>query len=144
MYARLGAAMHPHDVDEIEKAVASGGPAANGAKRRVAREIVALYHDPDAARTAEAAFDARFRPGGQIDEAPPFSLTADTPVHLPALMAAAGLAASSSAARRLIDEGAVRVDGERLEPKRYDLDRSELVGRILAVGKRRAVRLTEA
>ena len=143
MYARLCTAMHPRDVDEIEKDVASGGPAANAAKRRVAREIVALYHDADAARAAEAAFDARFKAGGQIDEAPPFSLTADSPVHLPALMAAAGLAVSSSAARRLIDEGAVRLDGERLEPKRYDVDRDALVGRILAVGKRRAARLTD-
>jgi tyrosyl-tRNA synthetase len=143
MYARLCTAMHPRDVDQIEKDVASGGPAANAAKRRVAREIVTLYHDADAARAAEAEFDARFKPGGQIDDAPPFSLTADRSVHLPAVMAAAGLAASSSAARRLIDEGAVRLDGRRVEAQRYDVDRDEVAGRILAVGKRRAVRLID-
>ena len=143
MYARLCTTMHPRDVDEIEKAVASGGPAANAAKRRVAREIVTLYHDADAARAAEAGFDARFKPGGTVDDAPPFPLGPDSPVHLPALMAAAGLAASSSAARRLIDEGAVRLDGARLDPKRYDVERADLVGAILAVGKRRAVRLTD-
>jgi tyrosyl-tRNA synthetase len=143
MYARLCTAMHPRDVDQIEKDVASGGPAANAAKRRVAREIVTLYHDADAARAAEAEFDARFKPGGQIDDAPPFALTADRSVHLPAVMAAAGLAASSSAARRLIDEGAVRLDGRRVEAQRYDVDRDEVAGRILAVGKRRAVRLID-
>jgi len=143
MYARLCTTMHPREVDEIEKDVASGGPAANAAKRRVAREIVTLYHDADGARAAEAGFDARFKSGGTVDDAPPFPLVADSPVHLPALMAAAGLAASSSAARRLIDEGAVRLDGERLDPKRYDIERADLLGAILAVGKRRAVRLTD-
>ena len=143
MYARLCTTLHPREVDEIEKAVVSGGPAANAAKRRVAREVVTLYHDADSARAAETAFDARFKQGGTVDDAPPFSLAADTPVHLPALMAAAGLAASSSAARRLIDEGAVRLDGVRVDAKHYDVDRGELVGAILAVGKRRAVRLTD-
>ncbi len=142
MYARLCTAMHPHDVDELEKAVASGGPAANFAKRRVAREIVGLYHGADAARAAEQRFDAIFKDGATIEDAPEFVLAEGTPVHLPALITDAGLAPSASAARRSIDEGAVRLGGERLPPKRYDLDRDELVGRVLAVGKRRAVRLT--
>jgi tyrosyl-tRNA synthetase len=143
MYARLCTTLHPRDVDEIEKDVASGGPAANTSKRRVAREIVALYHDAAAARAAEAAFDARFKAGGTVDDAPPFSLPGGSPVHLPAVMAAAGLAPSSSAARRLIDEGAVRLSGVRVEAKHYDVDRADLVGSILAVGKRRAARLTD-
>jgi tyrosyl-tRNA synthetase len=143
MYARLCTALHPRDLDEIEKAVASGGPAANAAKRRIAREIVTLYHDADTARRAESRFDGRFKQGGSVDEAPPFLVGPDSPVHLPALMSAAGLAASSSAARRLIDEGAVRLDGSRVDEKRYDIDRAELLGSILAVGKRRAVRLVD-
>jgi tyrosyl-tRNA synthetase len=143
-YARLCTTLHPHDVDELEKTVASGGPGANAAKRRVAREIVTLYHDADAARAAERRFDAIFKKHATIEDAPEFPVGDGTSVHLPALMTDAGLAPSTSAARRSIDEGAVRLDGVRLAAKRYDVDRAELVGHILAVGKRRAVRLTAA
>ena len=144
MYARLCTTLHPREVDEIEKDVASGGPAANAAKRRVAREIVTLYHDAEAARAAEARFDAIFRIGAVVDDAPPLVLPERSPVHLPALLVDAGFADSTSAARRLIDSGAVRLDGARLDAKRYDLDRADLRGVILAVGKKqRAVRLTE-
>ena len=144
MYARLCTTLHPQEVDELEKAVASGGPAANAAKRRVAREIVTLYHGAEATRSAEERFDAIFKDRATIEDAPEFPLADGTSVHLPALMTDAGLAPSTSAARRSIDEGAVRLDGVRLAPKRYDVDRVELVGRVLAVGKRRAVRLSGA
>ena len=144
MYARLCTTLHPQEVDELEKAVASGGPAANAAKRRVAREIVTLYHGAEAARSAEERFDAIFKDRATIEDAPEFPLADGTSVHLPALMTDAGLAPSTSAARRSIDEGAVRLDGVRVAPKRYDVDRVELVGRVLAVGKRRAVRLSGA
>jgi tyrosyl-tRNA synthetase len=143
MYARLCTTLDPRDVDEIEKDVASGGPAANAAKRRVAREIVALYHDAAAATAAETRFDTQFGRDGSIDDAPAFVLAPESPVHLPALMVAAGLAASSSEARRSIDGGAVRLAGERLPARAYDVDRAELVDAVLAVGKRRAVRLVE-
>jgi len=144
MYARLCTTLHPQEVDELEKAVASGGPAANAAKRRVAREIITLYHGAEAARSAEERFDAIFKDRATIENAPEFPLADGTSVHLPALMTDAGLAPSTSAARRSIDEGAVRLDGVRVAPKRYDVDRVELVGRVLAVGKRRAVRLSGA
>jgi tyrosyl-tRNA synthetase len=144
MYARLCTTLHPQEVDELEKAVASGGPAANAAKRRVAREIITLYHGAEAARSAEERFDAIFKDRATIEDAPEFPLADGTSVHLPALMTDAGLAPSTSAARRSIDAGAVRLDGVRVAPKRYDVDRVELVGRVLAVGKRRAVRLSGA
>ena len=144
MYARLCTTLHPQEVDELEKAVASGGPAANAAKRRVAREIVTLYHGAEATRSAEERFDAIFKDRATIEDAPEFPLADGTSVHLPALMTDAGLASSTSAARRSIDAGAVRLDGVRVAPKRYDVDRVELVGRVLAVGKRRAVRLSGA
>ena len=144
MYARLCTTLHPQEVDELEKAVASGGPAANAAKRRVAREIVTLYHGAEAAGSAEERFDAIFKDRATIEDAPEFPLADGTSVHLPALITDAGLAPSTSAARRSIDAGAVRLDGVRVAPKRYDVDRVELVGRVLAVGKRRAVRLSGA
>jgi tyrosyl-tRNA synthetase len=62
-------------------------------------------------------------------------------VHLPALLVAAGLAISTSAARRLIDEGGVRLDGTPVAARAYEADAPDLAGRVLSVGKRRAVRL---
>ena len=54
---------------------------------------------------------------------PSTSLPPGDPVHLPALLVELGFAKSSSAARRLIDDGAVRVDGDRLPAREYDLAR---------------------
>ena len=143
MYARLASDLHPREVDALEADVANGGPAANLAKRRMAREIVTLYHGADSARAAEERFDAVFKRGEVPDDGAPFELPPTDPVHVPALLVAAGLAASTTAARRDIDSGAVRVDGVALPPKEYDVARSTLFGRTLAVGKRRVVRLVE-
>jgi tyrosyl-tRNA synthetase len=107
----------------------------------VARRIVALYHGTDAARAAEERFDAIFKRGEIPSDAPDHLLPSGDPVHLPAVLVAAGMAPSTSAARRDIDGGAVRVDGTAVPARGYDLPRAELAGRVLASGKRRAVRL---
>jgi tyrosyl-tRNA synthetase len=140
-YARLATALLPRDVDQLERAVAVGGNAANLAKRLMAREVVRLYHGASGADAAEAGFDATFRPGGRPQDTPDHPLPDTDPVHLPALLTAAALATSSSAARRLIDEGAVKIDGAPVPARTYDLPVADLDGRVLAVGKRRAVRL---
>jgi tyrosyl-tRNA synthetase len=143
MYARLCTTMHPREVDELEAEVAAGGPAANRAKRRMAREVVALYHGPEAARLAEERFDAVFKRGETPTDVPVHRLPDGDPVHLPAVLAAAGLVASTSAGRREVDAGSVRVNSDVVPAKRYDVPRAELVGATLAVGKRRVVRLSE-
>ena len=144
MYARLCTALHPREVDELDAAVAQGGPAANQAKRRMAKAVVALYHGDQAAAEAEQRFDAVFKRHEVPDDVPDHPLPDGDPVHLPAVLVAAGLVSSSSAARREIDSGAVRIDGEPVAAKRYDVPRAELAGATLAVGKRRIVRLVEA
>jgi tyrosyl-tRNA synthetase len=141
MYARLCTAMHPREVDALEAHVAAGGTSANRAKRAMARAVVALYHGDEAAQAAEERFDKVFKRGEIPDDLPEHPLPAGDPVHLPALLVAAGLAASTSAARRDIDAGAVRVDGEPVAAKVYDLPRDVLAGNVLAAGKRRAARL---
>ena len=142
-YARLCTALHPREVDELEHQVAAGGSGANQAKRRMARAVVALYHGAAAARVAEEQFDAVFKRHEVPTDVPTFALPDGDPIHLPALMVSAAVAASTSAARRDIDAGAVRIDGEPLSARQYDHPRSALAGRVLANGKRRAVRLRE-
>jgi tyrosyl-tRNA synthetase len=141
MYARLCTAMHPREVADVEQRVAAGGQAANQAKRAVARAVVALYHGEPAATAAEERFDSVFKRHEVPEDAPEHVLPETDPVHLPAVLVAAGLAPSTSAARRDIDAGAVRVDGVAVAARQYDRPRSEVAGRVLANGKRRAVRL---
>lgn len=142
LYATLCTAMHPDEVAAIGRQVAEGGVAANQAKRQVARAIVSLYHGPDEADAAEARFNAIFRDRQLPTDAPSFAAELAGTVHLPALLAAAGLAASSSEARRLIDAGGVRIDGVPVPPRSYDLPGTDLAGRLVAVGKRKMVRVT--
>jgi len=142
LYATLCTAMHPDEVAAIGRQVAEGGVAANQAKRQVARSIVTLYHGPEEASAAEERFNAIFRDRQLPTDAPTFAADLAGSVHLPALLAAAGLAASSSAARRLIDAGGVRIDGTPVSAGRYDVPGTELADRLLAVGKRKAVRVT--
>jgi tyrosyl-tRNA synthetase len=144
LYATLCTALHPDQVAELAAQVAAGGVAANAAKRRVAREIVTLYHDADAARAAEDRFNAIHRDHQLPSDAPEFRTALAEVVHLPALLAAAGLAASTSEARRLIDAGAVKLDGAAVPAKQYDLDASSVAGRLVGVGKRKAVRVVAA
>jgi tyrosyl-tRNA synthetase len=140
-YAQLGAALQPREVERVAADVDQGGAAANAAKRQVARRIVGLYHGDDAAAAAEERFDAVHKRGELPAGLPSVVLPPGHTVHLPALLAEVGLAASSSAGRRLIDEGAVRLDGRRLAAGQYDAPSRELGGAVLAVGKRRAIRL---
>jgi tyrosyl-tRNA synthetase len=141
-YAQLATDLLPAEAEGLARAAAAGGPAANRAKRRLAREVVALYHGVAAAEAAEARFDTVFRQRAVPDDVPERALPPGDPVHLPALLVELGFAASTSAARRLVDDGAVRVDGERLPARDYDPARDRLAGRVLAAGKRRLVRLT--
>ena len=144
LYATLCTTMHPDEVAAIARQVAAGGGAANQAKRQVARAIVALYHGPEQATAAEERFNSIFRDHQLPTDAPTFAADLTGTVHLPALLTAAGLTASSSEARRLIDAGGVRIDGEPVPARQYDLPGSELAGRLLAVGKRKVVRVVAA
>jgi tyrosyl-tRNA synthetase len=143
-YAQLAAAMHPTEVERIERDVSQGGVAANAAKREVARRIAALYHGAPDAAAAEARFDAVHKRGELPSEVTEVDLPPGEVVHLPAVLQAAGLAGSSSAGRRLIDEGGVRLDGAAVAAKDYDMPAVALAGKVLAVGKRRAIRLVAA
>lgn len=137
---RLAADLDEERVTEIEEGVASGVLHPNDVKRQLARAVVHLYHGEAAAADAEAAFDQVFKEGGVPDDVAEFRLPDSDMIQLPALIRDA-LKMSGSEARRLIDQGAVRVDGDVIEAQ--EMERTDLVGTVLKVGKRRFVRLTE-
>jgi tyrosyl-tRNA synthetase len=141
-YARLCTTLHPRELEALEAEVAAGGRSANQAKRAMARAVVALYHGDAEAREAEDRFDAVFKRGEIPVDVPEIPLPDGDPLHLPAVLVAAGLAGGTSAARRDIDAGAVRIDGTAVPPRTYDLPRSALEGKVLAAGKRRIARLS--
>lgn len=114
----------------------------NAAKRRLARELVARFHDDAAAADAEARFDAIHKRGEVPEDIPTAPLPAADGglVHLPAVLAE-HFGVSSSEARRQIRQGAVRVDGDAVPAETLDLPAEALSGRVLQLGKRRFVRL---
>jgi tyrosyl-tRNA synthetase len=109
-------------------------------KRHLARTIVARFHDEEAARTAEAHFDRLHVERTLPDEIEEAELPADDPIHLPALMADL-FGISRSEARRLIEQGGVKLDGEPLANGDLDIPAARLHGVVLQVGKRRFRRL---
>ena len=111
------------------------------AKRGLARSIVDLYHGSGAGADAEAAFDRQFKLHRAPDDMPAHALGSNDPVYVPGLLAAAGLVASNSEGRRMLAQGAVRVDGSKVTAD--TLARGGLGGAVLSVGKRRFVRLVD-
>jgi tyrosyl-tRNA synthetase len=142
-YYRLCTPLPVAEVDTVEAGLADGSLHPNAAKRRLAREIVTLYHDVESASAAEEAFDRLFKRHETPEDVPVVHVERTDPAHLPAVLKAAGLVASTSEGRRLIDGGAVRIDGEALDlgDGVYDLPWSVLEGHVLQAGKRRFARV---
>jgi tyrosyl-tRNA synthetase len=143
-YATLATELDDEAVVAATEAATAGGPEAGRAKRTVARAVVSLYHGGDAAADAEAAFDRQFKQHEAPAEIPAAPIPNDAVdgdrVYLPRVLADLGLASSRGDARRLIDQGGVRVNGETVATE--DVALSDLEGATLQVGKRRFVRLT--
>jgi tyrosyl-tRNA synthetase len=112
------------------------------AKLALARFIVTRAHGREAAERAEAHFTRVVREGQAPEEVPDVQLPSGDPVHLPALLVDQLGIGSTSEARRLIAQGAVKVDGEPVTD--LDVARSRLEGALLQAGKRRFARLQPA
>jgi tyrosyl-tRNA synthetase len=108
-------------------------------KLELARRIVGLYHNEQAARAAEEHFTRVVREGQAPEAVPEVLLPDSDPVHLPALLVELGIP-STSEARRLIAQGGVRVNGEAITD--VDVPRATLEGALVQAGKRRFARLT--
>lgn len=142
-YLRLVTDVPPREVDDLAARLADGRLHPRDAKRRLARELVALYHSPEAARASEERFDVQFRERGVPDDIPTVDLDGDL-WFLPSLLQTAGLVASGSEARRMVSQGAVRLDGDVLTDATGEHRLEDLHGRVLQVGKRRFARLRAA
>lgn len=144
-YYRLASTVAVDEIDRIEAGLAADELHPNKVKRALARNIVEAYHDADAAQEAEAQFDLVFKNHAVPDDIPEFAadLTPNDEglVYVAKLLVEAGLAQSAGEARRLIDGGGVKVKGEPLPAKAYNVEPSMLEGAVIQVGKRKFVKL---
>jgi tyrosyl-tRNA synthetase len=144
-YELLCTDLGPADNARVVAGLADGSIHPNAEKRRMARAIVDLYHGAGAGEAAEAAFDRVFKDHDVPQDVPevtlPADVVADGRVWLPKALVAAGLAASNGEARRAIEQGGVRIDGEVVSDPALELDPGSLVGSILQVGRRRFARI---
>ncbi len=109
------------------------------AKVRLAKEIVALYHSQQAAQEAENYFVQTFSKRTEPVDAPPATippgLTEDGHVPMAQLIVTLGMAESNGKARKLIEQGAVALDGEKVSDPFAKLHTDQLVDKVLRVGK---------
>ena len=120
------------------RAEVEGGSNPRELKVLLAQEIVARFHNHAAAEEALADFEARFRRGALPDEMPEVNVTVgDGGLPVFQVVKQAGLTGSTSEALRMIEQGAVRLNGERVEDKGLVLRRDQTV--VLQVGKRKFV-----
>jgi tyrosyl-tRNA synthetase len=108
------------------------------AKVMLGQEIVARFHSQAAAEAALGAFEARFRDGA-VPENMPEVTVAGAPVGILKLLREAALVTSGAEAQRNVEQGGVRVDGDRVEDKSLQLGAGTYV---IQVGKRKFARVT--
>ena len=144
-YYRLASTAPVDEIDSIEAGLAADELHPNKVKRALARNIVTAYYDEAAAEAAEAQFDTVFKNHDVPDDVPEYAadLTPNDEglVYVAKLLHDAGMAQSVGEARRLIDGGGVKVNGEALPAKCYNIEPEKLEGAVLQVGKRKFVKL---
>ena len=119
------------------KAEVANGKNPRDVKILLAKEIIARFHDEAAADAAEQEFINRFQKGAMPDEMPKFTFEGE--IGLANLLKEAGLVASTSEANRMVQQGGVKIDGEKVEDARLVITASTAV---YQVGKRKFAKVT--
>jgi len=106
-----------------------------------AQEIVARFHRQPAAQKALADFEARFKQGEMPEDIPEHTIAVDgQPLLLTQILKRVGLTASTSEAMRMIDQGGVRLNGEKVSDKALTVAKGQQF--VLQVGKRKFARVS--
>lgn len=119
------------------KAEVEAGKNPRDVKILLAKEIIARFHNEDAANAAEQEFINRFQKGAMPDEMPEF--TFEDEIGLATLLKEAGLVPSTSEAIRSAQQGGVKIDGEKVDDVRQNAQKGTFV---YQVGKRKFARVT--
>lgn len=128
------------EIVQLKEGVADGRNPRD-VKVLLAQEIVARFHDQAAAEGALSEFEARFRQGVLPDDMPEILLqNGGSPLSVIQVLKQAGLTASTSEALRMIEQGGVRANGEKVVDKGLQIPVGDAV--VLQVGKRKFARVT--
>lgn len=119
------------------KAEVEAGKNPRDVKILLAKEIIARFHNDDAANAAEQEFINRFQKGAMPDEMPEFTFEGE--IGLATLLKEAGLVPSTSEAIRSAQQGGVKIDGEKIDDVRQNAEKGTFV---YQVGKRKFARVT--
>jgi tyrosyl-tRNA synthetase len=126
-------------IDEWKGRIAAGGNPRD-VKAAFASEVVERFHGPEAAQAAAADFDSRFRQGNVPENIPAVRLSAGAEgIGMPQVLKQAGLVASTSEALRMIEQGGVKLNGEKVSDKALRLAGGTEA--VLQVGKRKFARV---
>ena len=140
-YFELLSSLSLAEIAELKQQVAEGTNPRD-IKIVLAKEIISRYHDDTAAEQAHQDFINRFQKNAIPDDLPEVTLSAEQGTMLIAnLLKEAGLVASTSEALRMIKQGAVKVDGDKLEDSKFSVSAGTAV---YQVGKRKFAKVTLA
>ena len=128
------------DIDGLRQRVADGGNPRD-VKFELALELVERFHDAGAAAAARDEFVARFQQGAMPEEMPELTLASrEGRLGIAHLLKEAGLVSSTSEAFRMVIQGAVRIDGDRVEDRSLEIAAGTV--HVYQVGKRKFARVT--
>ena len=136
-YLRLVSSLPPEQIDTMVAELAADAVNPRDIKDQLARNIISIFHDETAANEARDEFRRIF-----IDHEAPSDMTeveVDLPAGIVAVLRQSGLAQSNNEARRLIEQGGIRLNGNRVESAEMELN-LELPA-VLQSGRRRFVRI---
>ncbi len=141
-YYELTTDIGPEELAELKAGLADGSVHPRDAKMRLAHKIVSMYHGPQAAAEAEQHFRTVFQQGALPEDIPEQIWVGEPTANIIDLLQEAKLVPSRSEARRMVEQGAVRVNEERVADSKQEFALGS--GLVIQVGKRKFVRLIPA
>ncbi len=137
-YFELATDVSNNKLAEIKSQLESGNVNPRDIKRELARTLVTMYHNQEAAKTAQAEFDNIFINKGLPDEIEEFSIGNNQEINILDLIVLVNFAPSKAEARRLVQQGGVSIDGEKISDFKQIIFLKS--GMILKVGKRKFIK----
>ena len=125
------------DLDTIKESLGNGKGNPRDLKRRLARELVTIYHNSDLALKAEQDFDNLFIKKDIPDDIPEIKI--DSTQKLVEIMVSNNMVSSNGEAKRMIKQGAVKINDEKVIDMHMEISSGEIV--ILKVGKRKFLKI---
>ncbi|MGE5398695.1 MAG: tyrosine--tRNA ligase [Chitinophagales bacterium] len=137
-YFELATRVPTEEIKKIENSMKDGSMNPRDAKMKLAREFITTFHGAEQAEAAEQRFKLVFQRGDIPEDIPEYKVST-TEAWLPKLMADAGLVPSTSDGKRMIKQGAVKINGEKVDDDNATITMED--GMVIQVGKRKFARI---